>query len=144
MTPNQFVIVIARPINLNMSPKFFPYSLRGTRLPKRIRNAHPRNYYDIEGKDIDVYFSFLSWGIIFWIEWPWPENPMNTYAWHTETLDSCFNFIRSHQQCIPWSPPLEFESVTEFSGQSLKSEFSFSWTSIKNKLKKRSLTYYLC
>ena len=25
-------------------------------------------------------------------------------ARHTETLDSCFNLMRSHQQCIPWSP----------------------------------------
>ena len=33
-------------------------------------------------------FSFLSWGIISWIELLWPENPANTYAWHTETLDS--------------------------------------------------------
>ena len=33
----------------------------------------------------------------------------NTYAGHTETLDSCFEFIRSHQQYIPWSPPLEIE-----------------------------------
>ena len=30
-----------------------------------------------------------------WIELPWPENPVNTYAWHTETLDSCFYLIRS-------------------------------------------------
>ena len=26
------------------------------------------------------------------------------HARHTETLDSCFNLIMSHQQCIPWSP----------------------------------------
>ena len=54
-------------------------------------------------------FSFLSRGIILWIELPWPENLANTYAWHTETLNNCFDLIRSHQQCIPWSPPLEIE-----------------------------------
>ena len=43
---------------------------------------------------------------------PWPENPANTYARHTETLDSFFDLIRSHQQCIPWSPQLEIEKVT--------------------------------
>ena len=39
-----------------------------------------------------------------WIELPRPENPPNTYAQYTETLNSCFDLIRSHQQCTPWSP----------------------------------------
>ena len=31
------------------------------------------------------------------------------------TLNSCFDIIRSHQQCILWSPPLEIEpTTTEF------------------------------
>ena len=47
-----------------------------------------------------------------WIEWPWPENPANTYARHTEILDSCFDLIRSSQLCIPWSPQLEIEPAT--------------------------------
>ena len=34
---------------------------------------------------------------ILWIELPWPENPLNTYAQYTGTLDSCFDLIRSHQ-----------------------------------------------
>ena len=51
------------------------------------------------------YLFFLSRGIILWIELPWPESPANTYTRHTETLDSYFDLIRSHQQCIPWSPP---------------------------------------
>ena len=34
---------------------------------------------------------------LLWIELPWPENPANTCAWHTETLGSCFDLIRSHQ-----------------------------------------------
>ena len=40
------------------------------------------------------------------------RNPANTYSRHTETLDSWFDLIRSHQQCILWSPPLEIELVT--------------------------------
>ena len=59
-----------------------------------------------------VHFSFLNRGIMLWIELPWPENPANTYAWHTETLDCCFDLIRSHQHCIPWSPPLEIKPAT--------------------------------
>ena len=27
-------------------------------------------------------------------------------------LNSCFDLIRSHQQCTPWSPPLEIEPTT--------------------------------
>ena len=57
------------------------------------------------------YIFFLSRGIILWIELPWLENPTNTYAWHTETLDSFFYLIRSHQQYIP-SSPLEIEPAT--------------------------------
>ena len=79
-------MIIARPINLNVSCKLHLYSLQWTRspsgphLPKRIRNMHPCNYYDLKGKDIDVYFSFLSRGIILWIESPWPENPVNIHG----------------------------------------------------------------
>ena len=84
-----------------MSCKLHPYSLQRTRsppgpsFPKRVRNTHPRNYFEHKGKDIDLHFSFLSWGIILWIELPRPENPANTYAWHTDTLDSCFDLINS-------------------------------------------------
>ena len=28
-----------------------------------------------------------------------------------ETLNSCFDLIRSHQQCTPYSPPLEISST---------------------------------
>ena len=73
MTPNKlFMVVIAQPINLNVFFKLHPYSLQktrsppGPRLPKRIRNTHPRNYYDLKGKDIDLHFLFLSRGIILW------------------------------------------------------------------------------
>ena len=78
-------MLIAWPVNLNVSCKLHPYSLQRTRsppgscLPKRIRNTYPRNYYDLKGKDIDVYFYFyfLRRGIILWIELPWPENSIH-------------------------------------------------------------------
>ena len=57
-------------------------------------------------------FSFLSRGIILWIELSWPENTANTCTWHTETLDSCFDLINFHQQCIAWSPTLEIKPAT--------------------------------
>ena len=51
VTPNKLVMVIARPNNLNVSCKLHPYSFQrtrsppGPRLPKKLRNTHPRNYY---------------------------------------------------------------------------------------------------
>ena len=48
----------------------------------------------------------------FCFVFPWPENPESTYTRHTETLDSCFDLIWSHQKCIPWSPPLEIKPAT--------------------------------
>ena len=62
--PNQLVMVIAWPINLNVSCKLHLYSLQrtwlppGPRLPKRIRNTHSRNYYNLKGKDTDLHFIF--------------------------------------------------------------------------------------
>ena len=55
---------------------------------------------------------FMSYQPLRWMELPWLENPANTYARHSETLDSCFDLIRTHQQCIPLSPPLEIEPAT--------------------------------
>ena len=58
VTPDQLVMVIARPINLNVSCKLHPYSLQrtwsppGPRLPRRIGNTHLRNFYNLKGKDI--------------------------------------------------------------------------------------------
>ena len=49
---------------------------------------------------------------ILWIELPRPENPVNTYSRYMEIRDSCFDLIRSHQQCILWSPPQEIEPAT--------------------------------
>ena len=75
VTPNQRVMLNAQPINLNVSYKLYPYSLQrtrsppGTRLPEMIGNTHPRNYYNLKGKDIDViFFFFLSRGITLWID----------------------------------------------------------------------------
>ena len=61
---------------------------------------------------------------------PWPENLANTCMRHTETLDSCFNLIRSHQPCVPWSP-LEIKPVTtEYRAENLPlSHLSTSHTS---------------
>ena len=33
-----------------------------------------------------------------WIELPWPENPANTHARHTESLDSCFDLIKKKKK----------------------------------------------
>ena len=55
-----------------------------------------------------------------WIELPCAENLPNICTWHTETLDSFFDLIRSHQQHIPWSPPLDIKpAITECSAETL-------------------------
>ena len=38
-----------------------------------------------------MYIFFLRREIILWIELPWLENAVNTYARHTETLDRGYN-----------------------------------------------------
>ena len=40
------------------------------------------------------------------------KSELNTDTRHTETHDNSFDLLRSQQQCIPWSPPLETEPVT--------------------------------
>ena len=75
VTPNWLVIVIARPVNLNVSCKLHPQSLQrirsppGPRLPQRIRNTRPCNYYDPKGKDTDLHFLFflIRNNIVNWI-----------------------------------------------------------------------------
>ena len=54
-------------------------------------------------------------------------------AQHREPLDSYFDLIRSHQQCIPWSPPLEIKpAITECRAETLplsyRSTLHVSWT----------------
>ena len=70
-----------------------------------------------------------------WIELPWPKNPVNTYVQDTEKLDSCLDFIESHQQRIPWSPPIislkQLSSFTACHAQ-VFAEFSGHGTSIHN------------
>ena len=62
-----------------------------------------------------------------WIELPWPENPANIYAWHTETLDNCFDLIRFHQQFILLSPRLEIEpATTECKAKTLPLSYQFT------------------
>ena len=85
----------------NVSCKLHPYFLQRTwsppepRLPRRIRNTHPCNYYDLKGKDIDVYFYFLIVELYCELNYHDLNNPANTYAWHMETLDSWF-----HMSCV--------------------------------------------
>ena len=62
-------MVIAQPINLNVSCKLYPYILQWIRsplepsLPKRIGNTHPHNYYNLKGKDIYIYIPWL----VIWV-----------------------------------------------------------------------------
>ena len=73
-------------------------------------------------------FLILRRGIILLIELPWPEKPANTCVRHTETLDSCFDLIRSSQQCVPWSPPLDTKRETtgcRFKTLSLRRKFTW-------------------
>ena len=57
-----------------------------------------------------VFFTKLRTSIINWINM---TRKFNKYcAWHTKTLDSCFDLIRSHQLCITYSPTLEIEPTT--------------------------------
>ena len=55
-------------------------------------------------------FSFLSRGIILWIELPQTENLANTCTWHMETLDSCFDLIITSAAYIVISPTGEWTS----------------------------------
>ena len=80
-------------------------------------------------------FASITWNMTLkstlWIELPQPKNPANTCVWHMETLDGCFDLIKSHQQCIPWSPPLEIKpATTECRAETLQlSHQSTSYTS---------------
>ena len=62
-------MVIARPINPNMSCKLHPYSLQrtwspqGPRLLRRIGNMHLRNYFLLLKKE-KMYIISLPWGVI--------------------------------------------------------------------------------
>ena len=49
---------------------------------------------------------FERWMSLFIVNW---ITMTRKYAWHTETLHSG---VYTHQQCIPWSSPLEIESAT--------------------------------
>ena len=63
--PNLLFMVIALPINLNVSSKLHPYSLQRTwsplepRLPKRIGNTHSCNYYNLKGKNIHCRWDLI-------------------------------------------------------------------------------------
>ena len=57
-------------------------------------------------------FSFLNKYLNCELNYHDQKIQTNTCAQHTETLESCFDLIRSYQQCIPWSPTLEIEPTT--------------------------------
>ena len=83
-----------------LQPEEIP--LKGT----RISCVYYQEKYPHE-KCLETYLMILVHGcrgIILWIELPWPENPANTCTWHMEPLDSGFDLIRFHQQCIPYMP----------------------------------------
>ena len=54
----------------------------------------PKPFLLKDSNGIDQHSLFLSRGN----ELPWPENTTKTYARPTETLDSCFDLIKSHEQ----------------------------------------------
>ena len=101
--PNQLLVVIAQTINLNVSCKLLAYSLQRTRspprprLPKRIGNTHSHNWYNLKGKDIDIHFSFLSRGIILWIELRWLVDLASPVS------DVDYGSVVEFQLCILWS-----------------------------------------
>ena len=105
ITPNQLVMVIVQPINLNVSCNLYLYSLQrtwsppGPHLHRRIENMHPQNYYNLKGENIDIHFSFLSRGIILWgrSRYILLMRP-NT----VETAVQCFHMLRAYVQ-IFWS-----------------------------------------
>ena len=62
---------------------------------------------------LNIYIvDFLNRGIIYWITMT--RKSSKHCGWHKEPLDSCFNLIRSYQQCISWSPLMEIEPVIQF------------------------------
>ena len=103
----------------------------GAKSLKETINCHPSEFQSGQGNGGGKIFStrlrlwasifsFLNRWIILWIELPWTENLANAWARHMETLDNYFNLFGSHQQCIPWSPPLDIEpATTECSAETL-------------------------
>ena len=115
-----------RLINLNVSCKLHPYSLQrkppppGPRLPRMIGNTHLRNYYNPKGKDIDVYFLFLSkrivvsvvefrlWILLSLVRYPLGGIAMLMWPNKVETAVHCFCLSRASVCRIFWS--LSFNS----------------------------------
>ena len=90
-------------------------------LLKREPSGRPRpwspTFYFIDryGRLVQKYLfclNFLKY-VYFVINWITLTRKSSEHCvWYSETLDNCFDFISSHQQCISWSPPLEIEPVT--------------------------------
>ena len=83
-------MVSVRPINLNVSCKL----PSGPHLPRRIRNMHPCNYYNLKSKDIDVHFLFkqrnyiVNWMIMCDVDW-WLSGRVS--ALHSVVAGSIFS-----------------------------------------------------
>ena len=61
---------------------------------------------------IYIYSTFWIEGL-YYINWITMTRKSGKHFHATyRTLDSCFDLIRFHQQCIPWSPLLEIEPAT--------------------------------
>ena len=103
--PNWLLMINAWPHNLMcLEGTFYPY--RG--------HSHLQGHVALR-----IHVGITSWAgnrFYIWIEELYYVNWITmtrksgkhfhaTYG----TLDSCFDLIRSHQQCIPWSPPLKIE-----------------------------------
>ena len=68
----------------------------------------------LAGRIFFVGFECPVLGVLFYlVNWITITRKSGKHLRMTETVDSCFDLIRSHQQCIPWSPPLEIEPATK-------------------------------
>ena len=101
--PNQIVMVIRCPIKLEVSCKLDLYGLYrtrsppGPRLPRRIENAHLRNYYNIQGR-ISMSIFFLIEIIQLWIEL---SSPACDIQKHWSALSTLLGFISRVYRDLP-------------------------------------------
>ena len=92
-------MVSARPINPNVSCKLNPYSFQrkrsptGSHLPKMIGNTHPRNYYNLKSKDIDVHFFKLRNYIVNWITIDLASLVSDVYHWVGGTVSAVHSVV---------------------------------------------------
>ena len=97
----------------------------GLRLPKKIGDTHPRNHNLWVRKYMYIFF-FNSRNYI--INWMTMTKKSGKHSmWHTEPQGSCFDLIKSYQQHILCTPPLEIEPVTtEYRAKTLPLSYWFT------------------